>query len=139
MPEWRWLRLTLSPRKSVTPEGWEAWKALKSHWPAGDFTRRPPKFLSAPRTPNQASATAKSAEWQFSNLRILWRRKIHFEKHSFQHSPLLKSSLSLQGKSFSKHPCSKDTLRHRHAPPAQRSVPAAFITQFGLSLRLDFP
>jgi hypothetical protein len=42
----------------------------KFHWPAGEFTREPPKFLSEPRTSNQASATAKSAEWLFSNLRI---------------------------------------------------------------------
>src|SRR5258708_39878543 len=116
MPEWRWLRLTLSPRKSVTPEGWEAWKALKSHWPAGEFTRRPPKFLSAPRTPNQASATAKSAEWQFSNLQILWRRKIHFKKHSFQHFPLRRSLAGPWGMLFPKHRCSRDTLRDRYTP-----------------------
>jgi hypothetical protein len=61
--------------------------------PAGECMRRPPKFLITPGTSNQASATAKSAEWQSQTREFSGAGKIHFRKHSSQHSPFLKSSL----------------------------------------------
>ena len=52
-------------------------------------------------------------------------------KASSQHLPLPRSSTGRWGMLFSKHPCGKDTVRCRYMPPPQRSVTAAFITQFG--------
>jgi hypothetical protein len=105
----------------VTMEGFEVPVAgWRVHATAAEVSQRA-------EDTDQAGATAKSAERQFSNLRILWRRKIPFKKYSFQHFPLPRSSPGRWGMLFSKHPCSKDSAAQA-TPPAQRSVTAALIT-----------